>query len=259
MAGRMAGKVVLITGAARTGGQGEAEAKLCAAEGASVIITDMRDDEGEATAEAIRKAGGKARYLRLDVADEANWASVVASITAEEGALHGLVNNAGVTLRLGLHDTSAQDWNNVIAINLTGPFLGTKACAPLMKASGGGGIVNIGSTAGLTGVPNTAYGAAKWGLRGLTKSTAMQLAPDGIRVNAVHPGAIQTPMMADSPQGMRVLAGATPMGRNGQSDEIANVVVFLLSGESSFVTGTDIAVDGGMGNAFMPLPGPING
>lgn len=259
MGGRMKGKVVLVTGAGRAGGQGEAEAALAAAEGARVVLTDVRDDEGTAAAERIRKAGGNARYLHLDVADEASWAEAVRSIRTTEGALHGLVNNAGVTLRVGLYDTSLADWTRVLSINLTGAFLGTKACGPLMTASGGGSIVNIGSSAAMTGVANTAYGTAKWGLRGLTKSAAMQLAADGIRVNAVHPGAVQTPMMADSAGAMQVLASVTPLGRNGQSSEIARLVIFLLSDEASYITGVDVEADGGMSNAFMPMPKLVAG
>ncbi len=248
MSGRLAGKVALITGASR--GQGEAEARLFAAEDAKVLICDVLDDEGEAVAEAIRGGGHVARYRHLDVTDEAAWQATVDYAVAELGGLHVLVNNAGISLRKpSMLDIRRDEWQRVLDVNLTGPFLGTQAAAPALRDSGGGAIVNIGSIAGVTGHFATAYTATKWGIRGLTKSAAMEFAPWNIRVNAVHPGIVDTAIVAGSDDFKEAMEWMTPLGRIAQPDEIANAVLFLASDEAGFVTGMDMDVDGGFAGA----------
>ena len=244
MADRLDGKVALITGASR--GQGEAEARLFAGEGASVVLCDVLDDAGEAVARAIRDDGNSAAYRHLDVTQEADWQAAIDAAIAEFGGLHILVNNAGIGLRKpSMLDISRDDWQRVLDVNLTGPFLGTRAAAPAIRDSGGGAIVNIGSIAGMTGHFATAYSAAKWGIRGLTKSAAMEFAAWNIRVNAVHPGIVETPIIAGSDDFLEAMEWMTPLERAAQPDEIAAVVLFLASDEAAFVTGMDMAVDGG--------------
>lgn len=244
MARKLENRTAIVTGA--SGGQGAAEARLFAESGARVILADVQDDPGEAMAQSIRDAGGDAHYRHLDVADEANWKRVVDDIASEFGALHILVNNAGVALRGGrVTNTSLDDWNRVLSVNLTGPFLGIKAVAPLIRDSGGGAIVNTGSIAGMTGHFATAYSTSKWGIRGITKSAAMELQPWGIRVNTVAPGLVMTPLVEGSDDFIQALGDQTPMQRGAQPEEIASVVLFLVSDDSSYITGHDIAVDGG--------------
>ena len=187
-------KTVLITGGAR--GQGAAEARLFAKAGANVIIADVQDGEGSALAKEI---GGKAKYRHLDVSNESDWQNAIRFTHESFGALHVLVNNAGIALRgKNMGATTREDWERVLGVNLTGPFLGIRAAAPLIRDSGGGAIVNTGSTAGINGHFAAAYSAAKWGLRGLTKSAAMEYAEWKIRVNAVHPGILRTAMTEGS-------------------------------------------------------------
>ncbi len=248
MGERLAGKAALITGASR--GQGEAEARLFAAEGAKVLICDVLDEEGETVAQAIRDDGHTAHYLHLDVANEAAWISAVDYAVQEFGGLHVLVNNAGIGLRKpSMLDISREEWQRVLDINLTGPFFGTQAAAPTIRDSGGGAIVNIGSIAGVTGHFATAYTAAKWGIRGLTKSAAMEFAPWNIRANAVHPGIVDTAIVAGSDDFKEAMEWMTPMGRIAQPEEIAAAVLFLASDEAGFVTGMDMDVDGGFAGA----------
>lgn len=242
--GRVDGKVVLITGAAR--GQGAAEAEMFAREGATVILADVRDELGEEVAAHIREFGGRAEYRRLDITDEMAWRALIEHIDNVHGRLDVLVNNAGISGRIGIMDHNLDDWNRVIDINLWGQVVGMREVSPLMTRSGGGSIVNISSIAGLTGYHAAAYTASKWGLRGVTKVAAMEFVDAGIRVNSVHPGTIDTPMIASATDeqvanNLRV----TPMNRAGTSQEIANVVLFLGSDESSFMTGAELAVDGG--------------
>lgn len=241
---KLAGKTALVTGAA--GGQGAAEAKIFAEAGARVVLADVQDDRGEARAREIRDTGGDAVYRHLDVSSEDEWKSVVDGIAADIGALHILVNNAGISLRGGrVTNTALEDWNRVLSVNLTGPFLGIRAAAPLIRDSGGGAIVNTGSIAGMVGHFATAYSTTKWGIRGITKSAAMELLEWGIRVNAVHPGLVMTSMVDGSEDFIAALGEQTPMERGAGPEEIASVVLFLVSDDSSYITGHDIAVDGG--------------
>lgn len=241
---KLAGKTALVTGA--SSGQGAAEARLFAEVGATVVLTDVADEAGEAQAKAIRDAGGTAEYRHLDVSSEDEWQAVVDGIRNDLGALHVLVNNAGIPLRGSMAtSTSLEDWNRVLSVNLTGPFLGIRTTAPLIRDSGGGAIINTGSIAGVVGHFATAYSTSKWGLRGITKSAAMELVDWGIRVNAVHPGLVMTPLVESSTDFVQALGDNTPMERGASPEEIASVVLFLACDDSSYITGHDIAVDGG--------------
>jgi 3alpha(or 20beta)-hydroxysteroid dehydrogenase len=250
--GRLQGKVALVTGA--SGGQGAAEAKLFAQEGAAVVLADVVHDAGEALASALRESGARATYVPLDVRDEAAWRKAIAHVSDAFGALHVLVNNAGVVSRVGIMDVGADEWQRVIDINLTGPLYGMRAAAPLMRDSGGGSIVNISSTAGLLGYAGAAYVASKWGLRGLTKTAAMEFNDWRIRVNSVHPAqVVGTSIAGNAAAAYReVTARVIPLGRGAQPEEIAQVVLFLACDESGYVTGTEIAVDGGYSSYGLP-------
>jgi len=238
------GKCALITGASR--GQGAAEARLFAQAGAAVIVADVLDAEGAALVKDIRAARGKAEYIHLDVANEADWQKAIAFAKDKFGALHVLVNNAGVALRgKNIGATTREDWDRVLSINLTGPFLGTRAAAPLLRDSGGGAIINIGSTAGINGHFAAAYSAAKWGLRGLTKCAAMEYADWGIRVNAVHPGIVTTPMVEGSEAFVEAMTQVTALNRPATAEDVARCVVFLASDDARYLTGIDLPVDGG--------------
>ncbi len=241
---KFANKTALITGGSR--GQGAAEARMFAAAGAAIVIGDVQDDEGGNLARSITKSGGVCEYHRLDVANEQNWRDIVAFTMSKFGSLHVLVNNAGVSLRgVNLASTTRADWDRVLAVNLTGPFLGTQTVAPHIRSSGGGAIVNIGSTAGINGHFAAAYSAAKWGLRGLTKAAAMEYAEWNIRVNAVHPSILKTAMTAGSDNFVDAMEHMTPMGRSASVEDVAHAVMFLASDEASYLTGLDLPVDGG--------------
>jgi len=238
--GRLDGKVAIITGAAR--GQGAAEARMFAAEGARVLLADILDADGEAVAAEI---GDAAAYTRLDVTDEAQWQAAVALAEQRFGPVTVLVNNAGILHFQVLHKTELSDFENVMRVNVQGVFLGMKSVVPSMTRAGGGSIVNISSTAGLVGLPYFgAYVASKWAVRGLTKTAAIDLGHKGIRVNSVHPGGIDTPMVAgttaDAPFYKRL-----PVPRMGSPDEAARAVLFLASDEASYIAGAELAVDGG--------------
>ncbi len=246
--GRLAGKVALISGGAR--GQGAAETRLFVREGASVVFGDILDDEGKKVEAEIRAAGGAATYVHLDVTREADWRAAVATAVKSYGKLDVLVNNAGILLRARIEDTSEADWDRIMAINVKGVFLGTKSAIPAMRAAGGGSIVNISSTAGLVGSPQgtAAYTATKGAVRLFTKSTAIQHARDKIRANSVHPGPIATDMIADTMSNeaaWKERLRRLPMGRVGTADEVAYGVLYLASDEASYVTGSELVIDGG--------------
>lgn len=237
-------KTVLITGGSR--GQGAAEARMFAAAGAHVVIADVLDDEGGALAQAIRAEGGTADYHRLDVSSEQDWRETVAFTMGKAGSLHVLVNNAGVSLRgVDLANTTRADWDRVLAVNLTGPFLGIRTAAPVMRDSGGGAIVNIGSTAGINGHFAAAYSASKWGLRGLTKAAAMEYADWNIRVNAVHPSIVRTPMTEGADKFVEAMEYMSALKGSAPVEDIAHAVMFLASDEAGYLTGLDLPVDGG--------------
>lgn len=250
MSGRLAGKVALVTGAAS--GLGAATARAMAREGAAVMLSD-RDPAGAALAQAIVDDGGQAAYRLHDVTSEEGWAETVAATQAEFGALHCLVNNAGVASSLDLMTHSLADWRAVLSVNLDGVFLGMRHAGPAIAEAGGGSVINLSSILGKVGMAGTAaYCASKGGVALLTKSAALEWAPLGIRVNSVHPGFIETPMVADALHAaengneMRdQLIAAHPLGRFGVPREIADAVVFLASDESSFMTGSELVVDGG--------------
>ncbi|WP_017236368.1 glucose 1-dehydrogenase [Streptomyces sp. SS] len=245
----LTGKVALVTGAAR--GMGEAEARLFAALGAKVVLTDVLETEGAATAASL---GAAARFVRHDVTDEGSWAAAVATALDAFGRLDVLVNNAAIYSTSPITEEDPARLEAILRVNLIGPFLGVRAVAAAMKAGGGGSVVNISSQAGLQGIwGHGAYGAAKWGLRGLTRTAALELGPDGIRVNSVHPGAIATAMTAHL--GTREHPGA-PLGRVGEPEEVARLVAFLASDDSSYLSGAELAVDGGASAGRMPLLTP---
>jgi 3alpha(or 20beta)-hydroxysteroid dehydrogenase len=238
--GRLDGKIAIITGAAR--GQGAAEARLFAAEGARVVLADVLDDEGEAVAAEI---GDAAMYTHLDVTDEPQWQAAVALAEARFGPVTVLVNNAGILLFQPLHKTDLADFDRVMRVNVQGVFLGMKSVTPSMTNAGGGSIVNISSTAGLQGLPHLgAYVASKWAVRGLTKTAAIDLGHRNIRVNSVHPGGIDTPMVAGT-SGDAPFYKRLPVPRMGSADEAARAVLFLASDEASYIAGAELAVDGG--------------
>ncbi|MFB6483469.1 SDR family NAD(P)-dependent oxidoreductase [Streptomyces virginiae] len=236
-------KVVVITGAGR--GQGATEARLCAAAGARVVVTDVREDEGRAVAAEL---GDRGLYVRHDVADPESWATVVKETVRAFGTVSALVNNAALWRTAHVEQQRLEDFEALLRVNLLGPFLGIQAVAPVLRAAGGGSIVNISSTAGLVGIPgHAAYGSTKFALRGLTRSAALDLARDRIRVNSVHPGAIDTPMVAEAVAGRDW--SHVPLGRMGRPEEVGELVLFLCSEASSYVTGSEFTVDGGMTTA----------
>ena len=241
----LAGRTVVVTGAAR--GQGAAEAEILVREGARVVGADILDDEGKALAERLAALGpGTMVYRHLDVSSESQWADLAAWLSADGGLVHGLVNNAGVPYRARLRDMDVENWNRVIGVNLTGTMLGIRTLAPVMPDHDGASIVNIGSIAGLSGHFALAYTVSKWGLRGLTRAVALELAGRGIRVNIVHPGPVDTPILDGAdPVFVQSSIDTTLAGRVGQAQEVADVVVFLLSARASYLNGQDIPVDGG--------------
>jgi cyclopentanol dehydrogenase len=246
--GRLDGKVALISGGAR--GQGAAEGRLFVREGASVVLGDILDVEGKKVEAEIRASGGRATYVHLDVTREADWQAAVGTAVQTYGKLNVLVNNAGILLRAKIEATTEEDWDRIMAVNVKGVFLGTKCALAAMRQAGGGSIINISSTAGLVGSPGetAAYTATKGAVRLFTKATAIQHAKENIRCNSVHPGPIATDMIKDMlenraawEQRLRRL----PMGRAGTADDVGYGVLYLASDESSYVTGSELVIDGG--------------
>ncbi len=248
---RLEGKVALISGGAR--GMGAAEARLFSSEGAKVVIADVLEDEGRRTEALINESGGDAIFVRLDVTRQSEWDTAVTRAVQQFGRLDIVVNNAGVAFRNSIEDTSVEDWDRVMDINAKGVFFGTKAAIAQMKAQGdGGSIINISSISGNIGQDNVSavYNASKGAVRIFTKSAAIQHAADGIRVNTIHPGPIETPMTAEGRAnaeriGEFTVADNTPMGRYGKPEEVAYGALFLAADESSYVTGAEIVIDGG--------------
>lgn len=253
---RVRGKIALVTGGAL--GLGFASAKMLAREGASVVITDIKDSEGEAAAQSIRDGGGKSLYFHHDVAREQEWESVIARTVKEFARLDVLVNNAGVGIGAPPDEETLEQWRFLMSINLDGVFLGTKHAIRTMKEHPpkGGSIINLSSIEGLVGDPNLgAYNASKGGVRLYTKSVALYCAKAGlnIRVNSIHPGYISTPMVdnylrqndGDVTEGRKALDAMHPIGHIGEPDDIAYGVVYLASDESKFVTGAELVIDGG--------------
>ena len=252
MAGRVAGKVALVTGAAS--GLGAASARRLAAQGAAVLLTDIADEAGDAVAAEIAGAGGKAAFLHHDTSLEEDWERAAATVVERFGKLDVLVNNAGIAMSsMELMTHSLADWRRMMSVNLDGVFLGMRWCGPAIAAAGGGSVINLSSILGKVGLAGAAaYCASKGGVLLLTKAAALEWAPLGIRVNSVHPGFIDTPMVANALHAaengneMRdLLISQHALGRFGEAREIADAVLFLASDESSFMTGAELVVDGG--------------
>jgi 3alpha(or 20beta)-hydroxysteroid dehydrogenase len=241
---RLEGRVILISGAAR--GQGEAEAHLFVAEGARVVLGDILEDLGT---EVARSLGERAIFVNLDVSSETDWSQAVGTAVGEFGKLDGLINNAGVrAASRPLIEYSLADYRTVIDVNQVGVFLGMRAVAPAITEAGGGTIVNISSVAGMTGVAGSiAYTASKWAVRGMTKTAALELGPHGIRVNSIHPGGVDTPMIADLLAARPEVASGSHYGggRIGTVAEIATIALFLSNDESSMCTGSEFVADDG--------------
>ncbi len=258
MGDRVAGKVAIVTGGAS--GIGKACSLLLAAEGATVVVTDIQDEAGRAVVGEIESAGGTAEFVPHDVTSESAWADVVSGVVARHERLDVLVNNAGIGIGGSILDFSFDDWKRQQAINLDGVFLGTKACIPPMRDTGGGSIINMSSVAGLKGSPNlAAYNATKGGVRLFTKGVALECARSrwNVRVNSVHPGIIETPIWetvaaariagGDGPIDLNAMAETgVPTGVLGQPIDIANGVLFLASDDSSYMTGTELVIDAGV-------------
>ena len=245
---RLAGKVAFISGGAR--GMGAAEVRLFTAEGARVAFGDVLDAEGRALESEIAEGGGQAFFMPLDVTSADQWQAAVDATVARYGRLDILVNNAGVRGAGLVEDVTEQEWDRVMNINAKGTFLGSRAAIPVMRRNGGGSIVNISSQLGLVGVDNSGpqYQASKGAVRIFTKATAIQYAREGIRANSVHPGPIATPMTEggrSDPERYNTTVSRIPLGRYGEPEDVANGVLFLASDESSFMTGSELVIDGG--------------
>lgn len=249
---RMQGKVAIVTGAASNPGLGYSTAITLAREGAKLVVTDLDLAGAEACAAAIREAGGEALALEQDVTDEAGWKTLMTQAVSTFGKLDVLVNNAGIAVLMPLAQMTLADWNRQIEVNLTSVFLGCKYGMEAMQSNTGGSIINLSSVAGLVGMQTcVAYGAAKGGVRIMSKSVAMEGAKDNIRCNSVHPGVIWTNMQAAAtgqtdPSKVTTDPSRVPLGRPGEAQDIANCILYLASDEANYVTGAEFTVDAGM-------------
>ena len=245
MSGRLTGKVALVSGGAS--GIGAAHARIFAAEGAKVVVGDIQDEMGKGVADGVNKSGGEATFVRLDVSKEEDWANAVKTAVARFGKLTTLINNAGIYWPQGIEAETMEKWNKMIAVNQTGVWLGMKAAIPEMRKAGGGAIVNISSLYGIIGSPSSiAYHASKGAVRIMSKAAALEYARQGIRVNSIHPGQIETPILAGlTPEQNEQIKAATPVGRMGKPEEIAYGSLYLCSDEAAFTTGTELIIDGG--------------
>lgn len=245
--GRVDGKVALVTGGAM--GMGESHCLLLAREGAKVVVTDIDSEAGEQTAQQIRDEGGEAIFIHHDVASEDQWQQVIDQAVATYHKIDILINNAGIAIFKPNEDTTVAEWDKTMAVNSTGVFLGCKLVVPAMQKAGGGSIVNISSIYGIIGAPNTAaYIASKGAVRMLTKSCAVDYAEFGIRVNSIHPGVIRTPILgelADDKELIQELLCTTILDRMAEPIEVSYAVLLLASDESSYMTGSELVVDGG--------------
>ena len=244
---RLDGKVAIISGGSK--GQGAAEAKLFAEEGAKVVITDILDEEGKALESEIVASGGIASFFHVDVTRSSDWNDVVSFTQEAYGEINILVNNAGILSRHGVVETTVEEWDRVNDINSKGVFLGTKAVIPAMRSAGGGSIVNISSVAALIGISPAAYTASKGSVRLLTKSTAVQYGPEGIRCNSVHPGWVETDMIKEALSDSDIRKErlqVVPLQMFGSVMDVAYGVLYLASDESRYVTGSELVIDGGV-------------
>lgn len=248
----LSGKVALVTGAASAGGLGFAAASIMAAQGASLFLTDLDGDAVEARAADLRAAGHQAAAMAQDVTDEAQWDTVRDAVVAQFGRIDILVNNAGIAVLRHMNEITAAEWHRQISVNLDSVFLGTRMAMAQMRAQGqGGSIINLSSVAGLVGLPGCgAYSASKGGVRMFTKSVALEVAAENIRINSIHPGMIWTDMqkvaIADNKEVYDQLVAAIPMRKLGEPKDIGNMVAFLASDEARYITGSEFTVDGGM-------------
>lgn len=239
------GKTILITGGA--GGMGQAEAAHMAANGAEVWVADLDEPRSRHVARDITEQGGTAHAIALDVTRPSSWQAVAEIIEQRSGRLHGLVNNAGISFRKGMQETELADWQRMMDVNLTSVFLGMKTLHPLMQDSAPASIVNVSSIAGMLGYFSPSYGASKWAVRGLSKSAALEYARDNIRVNSIHPGLVDTPLLnSGTSDFVEASLKAVPVHRVAQPQEVANLVEFLLSDKSAYITGAELVIDGGL-------------
>ena len=245
MAGRLDGKVALVSGAAS--GIGAAHARVFAAEGAKLVAGDLQEEKGRAVVEAVNASGGEAVFVHLDVTRQADWERAVGEAVSRFGKLTTLINNAGIYWPRGTEEETLEGWNTMISVNQTGVWLGMKAAVPAMREAGGGAIVNISSLYGLIGSPGSiTYHATKGAVRLMTKSAALEYVKAGIRVNSIHPGQIDTPILSGlTPEQNEQIKAATPMGRLGRPEEIAYGSLYLCSDEAAYTTGAELVIDGG--------------
>lgn len=237
-------KVAVVTGAAR--GMGAEHVRVLAERGARVVATDVDEDELSGVVEGLRGRGLEVVARRLDVAEPQGWATLATDVSELWGSTHVLVNNAGIVSHRRISQTERAGWQRVLDVNLKGTFLGMQTLAPLIRDSGGGSIINVSSAAGLDQHPDPAYTASKWGVRGLTKTAAQEFGPWRIRVNSIHPGYIDTPMNDFASDALRsAMISLLPLGRPGEAGEPAELVAFLASDAAAFITGAEIAIDGG--------------